>query len=88
LVDKMIRRAITRVEIATVLSDNEVIEVYEHEGRVRYVILGEVQGRPLHVVVAEDDVIEATVVLSVYEPEEAFGWDPATGFRTRKEGRR
>lgn len=51
---------------------------------VRYVLLGEVERRPLHVVVAEDDVSNATVVRSVYELDAAFGWDPATGFRTRK----
>lgn len=86
LADKMIRRSITRVEIEEMLGDNEVIEVYEHEDRVRYVLLGEVEHRLLHLVIAEDDVINATVVLSAYEPDEAYGWDPATGFRTRKEG--
>lgn len=88
LADKMVRRTITRAEIDAVLSRNEVIEVYEHEDRQRYVLLGEISARPLHVVVAEDDVIDATVVLSVYEPDEAHGWDPTTGFRTRKEDRR
>lgn len=88
LADKMIRRSITRAAIEAVLSHNEVIEVYEHEDRKRYVLLGEVDQRPLHVVVAEDDVIDATVVVSVYEPDEAYGWDPTTGFRTRKEDRR
>lgn len=75
------------VEIEGILSDNEVIEVYEHEDRVRYVLLGEVDRRLLHIVIAEDAVVDATVVLSAYEPDEAYGWDPATGFRTRKEGR-
>lgn len=44
--------------------------------------------RLLHVVVAEDDVIDATVALSVHEPAEAHGWDLKTGFRTRKKVRR
>jgi hypothetical protein len=51
------------------------------------VLLGDAGGRALHVVVAEDDVIDATVVLSVYRPDEEHGWDAETGFRTRKEDR-
>jgi hypothetical protein len=57
----------------------------EHEDRVRYVLLGVVQDRPLHAVVAEDDILDGTVVLSVFEPGEEHGWDSSTGFRTRKE---
>jgi hypothetical protein len=87
LANKMVHRSVSRKEIEAVLGDNEIIEVYEHEDRVRYVLLGIVQGRPLHVVVAEDDILDATVVISVYEPDEGYGWDPATGFRTRKEER-
>ena len=86
LADKMLSRSISRVELEAVLADNEVIEVYEHDDRVRYVLLGRAGGRPLHIVVAEDDVVDATVVLSVYEPGLAHGWDPATGYRTRREG--
>lgn len=67
------------------LEDNEVVEIYEHDDRVRYVLLGHVAQRPLHVVVAQDDIVGASVVLSVYEPDEAHGWDPDTGFRRRKE---
>lgn len=85
LADKMVRRSIPRTALETVLADNEIIEVYEHHDRVRYVLLGEVGRRTLHIVVAEDDVVGATVVLSVYEPDEQYGWDPATGFRRRKE---
>lgn len=88
LADKMVLRTIARREVASVLKDNEIIEVYDHESRVRYVLLGELDGRLLHVVVAEDDIMNATVVISVYEPDEPHGWDPAGGFRARKEDRR
>jgi hypothetical protein len=81
----MLRRTIGRGEIDAALEDNEVIEIYEHEDRVRYVLLGHVEQRPRHVVVVEDDVMDATVVLSVYEPDEDHGWDAASGFRKRKE---
>lgn len=85
LADKMVRRSISRREIDAVLTDNEIIEVYEHDDRIRYVLLGHVDQRPLHAVVGQDDIIDATVVISVYEPDEAHGWDPASGFRDRKE---
>ena len=87
LAGKLLRRRIGRSDVDAVLDDNEVIELYEHDDRVRYVLLGRVAGRPLHVVVAEDDIVGATVVLSVYEPDQAHGWDPRTGFRERMEGR-
>jgi hypothetical protein len=85
LADKMVRRGIRRREIDRVLDDNEIIEIYEHDDRVRYVLLAHPAQRPLYVVVAQDDIIDATVVISVYEPDEAHGWEPASGFRDRKE---
>lgn len=85
LADKMVERSVSREEIEYVLAHNEIIEVYEHDDRVRYVLLGQFDRRPLHVVVAQDDVIDATVVVSVYEPDEVHGWDVASGFRRRKE---
>lgn len=88
LADKMLRRSVSRSEVDATLADNEIVDVYEQHGRVRYVLLGAIDGRALHVVVAEDDVIDATVVVSVYEPDEDHGWDPGTGFRSRKEGGR
>lgn len=88
LVDKMVRRSIARREVAAVLAANEIIEAFQHDTRVRYVLWGVVEGRPLHVVVAEDDILGATVVISVYEPDELHGWDPQSGFRARREGRR
>lgn len=36
-------------------------------------------------VVGQDDIIDATVVISVYEPDEAHGWDPRSEYRERKE---
>jgi hypothetical protein len=52
---------------------------------VRYVLLGHVDQRSLHVAVGQDDIIDATVVIWVHEPDEAHGWDPDSGFRNRGE---
>jgi hypothetical protein len=43
--------------VEQVLEDNEVVEVCEDDDRVRYVLLGHVAQRPLHVVVAVDDIV-------------------------------
>jgi hypothetical protein len=56
--DKMVRRAVSRREISVLLVGGEVIEVDEHESRVRYVLFAKVDGRPLHLVVAEDDILD------------------------------
>lgn len=81
----MVRRNISRRAIDAVLERNEIIEVYQRDDRVRYVLLGHVDRRPVHLVVGQDDIIDATVIISVSEPDEAHGWDPDSGFRLRKE---
>lgn len=37
-------------------------------------ILGRVAGRPLIAVLADDELDDATVLVSVYEPDEDHGW--------------
>ncbi len=86
--DKMLGRTITRVEVQTALANNEIVEAYEHDDRVRYVLLSTVAGRSLHVVIGEDDVFDVTVVPSAREPDSTHGWDPTTGYRTRRKGDR
>lgn len=48
------------------------------EERQRYVLLGRVKGRALIAVVADDELDDATVLVSVYEPDEEHGWTTAT----------
>jgi hypothetical protein len=40
--------------------------------------LGIVAARPLIAVVADDEITDATVLVSVYEPDEEHGWTPQT----------
>jgi hypothetical protein len=35
-------------------------------------VLGWVRGRPLHVVAADDEVNEETIIITTYEPDEAM----------------
>ena len=68
----MARRGITEREVRAVLADHVVIDVIED--RDRYVLLSRVAGRPLIVVVADDELDDATVLVSVYEADEEHGW--------------
>jgi hypothetical protein len=69
---KMARRHITEEEVWAVLADHVVVEVVEH--RNRYVLLGRAGNRPLILVVADDDLDDATVLVSAYEPDSEHGW--------------
>ena len=73
---KMAARSINTAEVLAVLADNVIVQVIEH--RNRYVLLGLAADRPLIAVVAEDEITDATVLISVYEPDEEHGWTPET----------
>jgi hypothetical protein len=45
-------------------------------------VLGFVNGRPLHVVVAEDRAAGTTIIVTVYEPERSL-WQPSFKRRRR-----
>jgi hypothetical protein len=72
----MAARSISAVEVQTILADNVIVQVIAH--RARFVLLG-VAARPLVAVVAvvaDDQITDATVLISVYEPDEEQGWTP------------
>lgn len=69
---KMAARDITPGEVRRLLDDHVIVDIVAD--RDRYVILGRVEGRPLIAVLADDELDDATVLVSVYEPDEAHGW--------------
>lgn len=69
---KLAERRIRETEVRALLEDHVIIDVVED--RNRYVLLGRVDGRPLIAVVADDELDDATVLVSVYEPDAAHGW--------------
>lgn len=71
---KMAARSISAAEVQAILSENVIVRVIDH--RARFVLLGVVVGRPLIAVVADDEITDATVLMSVYEPEQEHGWTP------------
>jgi len=79
----MVRRRVSVGEVQAALADSEVFEVIAD--RQRYGLLAVVGGRPLHLWVADDEIIGETVLVSVYEPDEVHGWSAASGWRRRIE---
>jgi hypothetical protein len=69
---KLAERRISETEVRALLEDHLIIDVVED--RNRYVLLGRVDGRPLIAVVADDELDDATVLVSVYEPDAEHGW--------------
>ena len=78
----MFQRRIGVAEVRAIVENGQVIEDRPHD--LPYpsrLLLGVAQGRPLHVVVAEDVVAATTIVVTVYEPDPAL-WRP--GFKRRR----
>jgi hypothetical protein len=69
---KLAARRITAEDVEEVLSEHVVVEV--HRERRRAVLLGTARERPLVLVVADDELDDATVLVSAYEPDVAHGW--------------
>ena len=69
---KLAARRISEDEVRALLVGRVIFEVIED--RNRYVLLGRVGGRALIAVIADDDLDEATVLVSAYEPDVEHGW--------------
>jgi hypothetical protein len=82
---KLAARRISQDEVHALLEDHVVVDVVEE--RSRYVLLGRVHGRALIAVVSDDELDDATVLISVYEPDAEHGWTSGMIERTlRGEG--
>lgn len=79
---RMAERGVSELDIRQVLESGETVEDYPED--VPYpsrLVLGWIESRPIHVVVAENEADEETVVVTVYEPD-PDRWE--NGFRRRK----
>ncbi len=71
-IQRMFQRQITVDQVRHVLTNGEVIESYPDDTPYpSRLILGWSDGRPLHVLVADDLSNRATIVITVYEPASA-----------------
>jgi hypothetical protein len=69
---KLAARRISEDAVRALLDDHVIIDLIED--RDRYVLLGRDDGRPLIAVVADDELDDATVLVSMYEPDAEHGW--------------
>jgi hypothetical protein len=81
-IQRMFQRGIGRDAVLAVVAHGETVAAYADDKPYRSVLLlGFVDARPLHVVVALDESMGACIIVTTYEPAlEQWGAD----FRTRK----
>ena len=78
----MFQRGIIETDVREVLETGEMIE--ERLSDLPYpsrLMLGFIEGKPIHVVASDDPLEQATVVITVYRPDPKR-WD--SSFRRRK----
>lgn len=81
-VKRMAERNISGPEIERVIGSGEVVEDYPDDHPYpSSLMLGVVNGRPVHVVVATNEAESQKIVVTVYEPD-LNKWDE--GFKTRR----
>lgn len=81
-VKQMFHRKISRDEVKAVLDHGEVIAEYPDDRPYpSYLMLGMVDQRPIHAVVAKDAEMQTVYVVTVYEPDVEL-WQ--ADFKTRK----
>jgi hypothetical protein len=79
---RMFQRKINGQDIRRILETGQTIETYPHDSPYpSRLILGWCEGRPLHVVVADNEADHEIVVITVYEPNPEQ-WMP--DFKRRK----
>lgn len=81
-VQKMFERAINVDDVANVIEHGEIIREYSDD--IPYpsrLILGWRGGRPLHIVAADNDANEETIIITAYEPNPSL-WEP--DFKVKK----
>ena len=75
---RMFERRVRVADVVDVLRGEDVVEDY---GDGRYVVLGWIGNRVLHVVAEDDPIARTTIVVTVYEPD-STNWK--SGYRKRK----
>jgi hypothetical protein len=80
---RMFQRRISDQEVRHVIETGDTIEAYPEDSPYpSRLVLGWYGSRPLHVVVADNDVDQETIVITVYEPNRDQ-WEE--GFRRRRQ---
>jgi len=81
-IQRMFQRRISKEEVAHVLATGETIQAYPTDKPFpSRLILGWSDARPIHVVAADNDQAQETIIVTVYQPD-AVEWD--ADFKRRK----
>jgi len=81
-IQRMFQRRISKEEVAHVLATGETIQAYPTDKPFpSRLILGWNDARPIHVVAADNDQAQETIIVTVYQPD-AVEWD--ADFKRRK----
>ena len=79
----MIERQISVSDVRWVVDSGETIEEYPDDRPIpSRLVLGWVHGRPIHVVAADDQDGDITIVITVYQPDPNVWY---SGFRWRRQ---
>ena len=79
---RMFERRIKSDEIIKALSDAVIIEKYDNDRPFpSYLLFGYSAGRPLHIVLSYDEIIESIYIITIYEPSPEL-W--VNGFKERR----
>jgi hypothetical protein len=75
-IKRMFQRRISEKDVRSVLETGEIIEAYPDDTPFpSRLILGWMEGRPIHLVVADNIADNEIIVITVYEPEQDK-WSP------------
>ena len=78
----MFQRRVSEEEVTQVVVAGETIETYPDDKPFpSRLMLGWIGSRPVHMVVADNVVVQEAIIITVYQPD-AEEWE--TGFRRRK----
>ena len=79
---RMFERSVAKADIIALLGSGEMIEDYPDDKPFpSRLLLGFVEGRPLHVVAARDEATRTTHIVTVYEPNRML-W--SSDYRNRR----
>jgi hypothetical protein len=66
----MVERNVSTVELRKIIKTGKVLERYKNDSPYpSRLILGQVNNRPLHVVITENNTENKIIVITVYEPD-------------------
>ena len=81
-ITRMFERSISRHEVQEVLQTGETVEDYPNDKPFpSCLMLGFIENRPLHVVVAVEDSTKTCYIITAYDPDPLL-WE--SDFRTRR----